>query len=902
MTREEALTKLNKIEQDGIIQNLIAQADSRYILLNTAEEKGNFPAYTIKDDKLGILAFYYLHLGCSLAESQDFESAREPLERGASILEYVHGAKSNRSKLSNFFGIISSLAYYVCFQYSKSFILIKKFEDSTVISKLLFLFLARDYNELRNEINKIVVDITYRDNFVAEHYEEIDGDTKIYEIIIAKSLNGFLQYFFTGNEDYLVEAKSNLVNLKEISELREDPGIWWIIRLLLLISEGFKEAALWQVLKNYFDINDTRIRNYIFSLVFSSPRGVYELFITQRKSLGKVLNAQDNGSVVSIPTSSGKTRIAEIAILDTLTKNIEGKVLYVAPFRSLAFEIENALDQVFRSSNYVISQLYGGSLFSKLDEKIIEESDIIIATPEKAKAMLRGNNEILDKIRLVIIDEGHLLGPDKRLIVNEIFYEELRFFINKNNGKFLLLSAVLPNAEELAKWLTESEENVYKDTWRPSDERFGILEWTGSYVNLRWNSTDNERETFNSRFIEKEQLPLQGNQRKIRFFPSNKNEAVTATAYKLRVFGPVLIFVGLKASVFVMAESYLKCLGNAPEDFSWKHINDWKAFELACKEIYGENSNWLIYARKGILCHSSDLHTDVRLPLERLMRNDKPLVIIATSTLGQGVNLGISTVIFSTLYQAGNLVRSRDFWNISGRAGRSFIDHEGKILVALDISENITPRQKAKIRNMKDEITRCFDKDQIKSTTSGILILLATLKKFALAQGISFELLLQLISENNTQSFGDGAKGVDECLDWIDDSLLALLDINNKYIEEIDYGWVEEFFRKSLAYIQAVNSNEITSGEVIQLIKSRVEGIVRKVGRDRNIWQSIITSGLPLNSNLLIEEKLPLIINKIEEYQRIENNIENKIELLKNIEEIIKEYHKRFMIEKEGID
>jgi replicative superfamily II helicase len=70
-------------------------------------------------------------------------------------------------------------------------------------------------------------------------------------------------------------------------------------------------------------------------------------------------------------------------------------------------------------------------------------------------------------------------------------------------------------------------------------------------------------------------------------------------------------------------------------------------------EAYGQDNEWLTFARKGILCHHGALLTDVRLPLERLMREDKPQVIISTSTLGQGVNLGVSTVIFSTLYQAG---------------------------------------------------------------------------------------------------------------------------------------------------------------------------------------------------------------------------------------------------------
>jgi hypothetical protein len=446
---------------------------------------------------------------------------------------------------------------------------------------------------------------------------------------------------------------------------------------------------------------------------------------------------------------------------------------------------------------------------------------------------------------------------------------------------------LLPNADEMATWLTDSTENAYKDTWRPSDERFGILEWTGSAVNLNWKSGDTERATFNNNFILSEQLPLKDRQIKMRFFPSNKNEAVAATAHKLRVFGPALIFVGLKASVFVMAEAYLKCLGNAPEDFSWKNPYDWKAFELACKEIYGDNNNWLLYARKGILCHNADLHSDVRLPLERLMRSDRPLVIIATSTLGQGVNLGISSIIFSTLYQGGELIKLKDFWNIAGRAGRAFIDHEGKILVALDISQNTTRREKLNIRSTRRTIDDYFNKSKITPAISGILILLRELKKFALGQNISFDLLIQLISENKTQEIGEEANKVEEYLDWIDDSLLALHSANHETSNLIDYTWVEEFFRKSLACIQAANETEINSEEVIQLIKSRIKGILLKVGTDEDKWQSIIKSGIPLNSSLYIEERLPLIIEALGQYLISEKDFENKIHLLKTIEEII---------------
>ena len=213
-----------------------------------------------------------------------------------------------------------------------------------------------------------------------------------------------------------------------------------------------------------------------------------------------------------------------------------------------------------------------------------------------------------------------------------------------------------------------------------------------------------------------------------------------------------------------MADAYLNCLGSDPEDYNWTNKTEWKSFELACIESYGEDNKWLVYAKKGILCHHGALLADVRLPLERLMRNDKPLVIISTSTLGQGVNLGVSSVVFSTIYQAGEKISARDFWNIAGRAGRAFVDHEGKILIAIDSSNHsrlfnsiikykdshpITyKRLKAKIlENAIKQAKSFFNKEEIDIATSGILALVKTLYKVASDEGIELNTLLQLIAE-----------------------------------------------------------------------------------------------------------------------------------------------------------
>ncbi|MDR2948285.1 MAG: DEAD/DEAH box helicase [Prevotella sp.] len=879
MNIEHVEESYRALESDSTLQNLIAQANARYILYNTKESQQNFPRYTIKDEQLNILAFKYLNIGCNYFENHNYTKAAHSLEKGAAILEHIHGSINIETKNKKLFCLISALAYYVCFQYSKSFILIGKHQSDTIISSLVSLFLNRNFNQLLNKIDQIITDSSYEDEYLAEHFDE-DNATKIYEIIIAKALSYYVQFYHTGDNGFLETAKRNLIDLQEITEIRGEPDIWWVIRLLLLIMEGFKESSLWYVLGHYFNTKDRFPLKYIQSLVYKGV-SITELFLTQRNSLPKVLNNEQNGSIVSIPTSSGKTRIGEIAILNCLVNKPDAKILFIAPFRSLAYEIENSLDEIFSNLDISVSHLYGGSLFSKLDEKIINESSVIVATPEKAKALLRSSKEILSCIKLVIVDEGHLLGANKRLIVNEMFYEELRYHVGINGGRFLLLSAVLPNAEDLSEWLTGSPDNVYKENWRPSDERIGVMEWNGVSVNLNWRSTDTERNSFNPNFVVRQELPKEPRQRKTRYFPGDKNQSIATTAYKLKNFGPVLIFVGIKKSVFTIAREYEKCI--QPEDgrFKFKNEANWKAFKLACIESYGEDSEWLKFAEMGIFCHNADLLSDVRLPLERLMRSEKPKVIIATSTLGQGVNLGVSTVIFSTLYQAGEPITKRDFWNIAGRAGRAFVDHEGKILVAHDVAG----KDKRTIDRERNNILNYLDKDNIDKAESGCLRLIRDLKNLSLQNGLSFDALISLLAENRIDEIHEQSDEIDSLLDWIDDSLLSLHNSNNPEGDALE--WIDDHFTKSLAYLQTQYYEDITGEEVIKFVKARITGITKKVGKEKDDWENIVSSGIPINSDLQIEERIDMIISHIRNYIFSDETLDNRISLLENIENTI---------------
>ena len=889
MSIEGTLKTIEEYNGDKYLQNQIAQLNARYILFNTDEKKENFPNYKLKEDNLTLLGFQYLNLGCRLAESDLIEEASSTLEKGAEILEYIYGSSNNEINNRNYHVLISSLAYYSGFQYSKSFILIQKAEGDTIISSLVSFFLKRDFTRLQNLINEILVIEEYSSLTESERLNKRILPIRIYEIVIAKSLGKLIGYLNFGTKSLLEEAKEDLLTLKDIAEAREEPDIWWVLRLLLIIINGVEKASFWNVLGGYYSDLPLLVQKYIFSHVFSRYTKIHEFFSTQRKALEQVIN-KDEGLIVSMPTSSGKTRIAEVGILDCKIKYPDSKILFIAPYRSLAFEIENDLERVFTSTGIMVSQLYGGSLFNKLDEKIIEETDVIIATQEKAKALLRSNSEIIKSIKLIILDEGHLLGDNDRYIRSELLIEELKYNIEKNEGKFILLSAVLPNPEELSNWLTFSSDNVYKNNWRPSEERLGVLEWTGKRVNLNWQSADDERDSFNRNFVVSEKLPRVKYQRKgDKFFPSDKNEAIAMTANKLFTFGPVLVFVGVKRSCFTLARAYLKVLGDDVEDFTWKNQNNWKAFELSCIEFDGEHSQWLRYAKKGIICHNADLPDNTRIALERLMRTEKPYIIIATSTLGQGVNLGVSSVIFSTLFQPKGAeqvpIEHGDFWNIAGRAGRAFVDHEGKILIAIDKTKS-----RWHVRRDTRLIEGYFDKSNINLVESGLLATIKYLKYFSLRfAGLDFNQFLQLISENSFDTVSDEIEDyLIEKLDLIDDTLLSL----HKYLgseDSVDVSWVEDYFKKSLAYLQISKDNEeITRKQFIKVIKHRVKGIIKSVGHDKVNWQKHIGSGIPLQSDLKIEEKMEDIIAIIADFINSEDfTIESKIVLLTNIETII---------------
>jgi replicative superfamily II helicase len=105
-----------------------------------------------------------------------------------------------------------------------------------------------------------------------------------------------------------------------------------------------------------------------------------------------------------MPTGAGKTRIAELAILRFLIDTVgepEKICLYIAPYRSLATEVERSLQRSFNALGIRVSELHGGFDFNPAEAMLFGEARVLILTPEKADALLRYKPELVGQIGLL---------------------------------------------------------------------------------------------------------------------------------------------------------------------------------------------------------------------------------------------------------------------------------------------------------------------------------------------------------------------------------------------------------------------------------------------------------------------------------------------------------------------
>lgn len=815
------------------IPNFIAQAKAKQLLEEVHELPENFPEFTQGlNDRVNFIAYRLLAVGCSLIENDHEEEGYTHLHAAGGILESVHRSSIHTNQSRIFHCLIGAMAFYACGHYSRAFVLIKDIETENSVAGIIASFLRKNAEELLFQINQVLL---------TEYSDLLDSselDETALNITITRAVAFIFEYTISGDPYLIKAADSALKDAILISEGISHPSYWWVSRLLRLMFNDFARGSLWNVLTPWFGPDGKeRIKDYTSLLALSSPP-IIELWRSQIECLSLALGENTTGGVFNLRTSAGKTRVAELAIIKELQADPTAKILYIAPFRSLAFELERTFAKYLGSLGYSISHLYGGSRFSSVDSKLVLNANLLIATPEKTKAMLRAAPELFENVKMIVIDEGHLLGGTTRNVKNELFLEHLRLLSRTNGSKMLLLSAVLPNAAQLAQWIGGSTTALAKSEWKPSDERFGILKWSKSGVQIEWRG---ESRCFNPHFVEFTKV-IEPGKKRARTFPRTKTEAVAASAVRLSELGPVLIFAAQAQWVPSMARAVILALADADTDYTWPET-EWKLFEAVCKEELGAECLELQAARLGIICHSNRLPPQVRIAMEKLMAALAPRVIVATTTLGQGVNIGISTVIVAqTLIGQNTWITKRDFWNICGRAGRAFVDGEGKVLFVIDATKELWH-----VRGQEDRANDYLNFINLEEIDSGLLQVLRIIMDISEGAKVSFEVLIELIANGDFKKFGEDAAEVKALVDLVDDQLLALhLAYQGPDPEGEAIDWVEAAFQGSLAAIQEGEREDLEDGSIISFLKARVQSILKEVPAAPS-RHAIVASGLPLS-------------------------------------------------------
>ncbi len=180
----------------------------------------------------------------------------------------------------------------------------------------------------------------------------------------------------------------------------------------------------------------------------------------QEKAVKKGL-LEGRSLLVCTPTASGKTLIAELAALNSILDR-KGRAVYIVPLRALARE-----KYIEFSKRY--SMVDVGLSIGDVDEKGPGRFDLLVTTSEKLDSLIRHRSSWLREVRVVVVDEIHLLNDHSRGPTLEILITILRRMLR--DVQIIGLSATIGNPKELSDWL---DAELVVDDWRPVRLRQGV--------------------------------------------------------------------------------------------------------------------------------------------------------------------------------------------------------------------------------------------------------------------------------------------------------------------------------------------------------------------------------------------------------------------------------------------
>lgn len=415
---------------------------------------------------------------------------------------------------------------------------------------------------------------------------------------------------------------------------------------------------------------------------------VRELWPAQRL-LGQRGIFYGGSAVVQMPTSAGKSRATEIIIRSAFLSRRASLAVVVGPFRALCHEIRDSLARAFRGEEVNVNEL--SDVFQRdfdFDE-LIAGHTILVMTPEKLVYVLRHLPELAGRVGVLVLDEGHQFDTGSRGVTYELLVTSLNGMIPATAQK-VLISAVITNASDIAKWLTGNESAVVAGAdLIPTERSVAFASWKTHLGQLHFVAPKNpdKDEFFVPRVIKSTSLALRPRERKARQFPE-KGDGQSVALYlglKLARNGAIAIFCGRKDTATGLCETLVDVTARGlaiPMPVAVSDGPEVERLAYLYEQNLGDGAAAARAAKIGAFTHHGNTPHGVRLAVEYTIKEGLGKFVLCTSTLAQGVNLPIRYLIVTTAQQGGERIKVRDFHNLMGRAGRSGMHTEGSVLFA----------------------------------------------------------------------------------------------------------------------------------------------------------------------------------------------------------------------------
>lgn len=252
-----------------------------------------------------------------------------------------------------------------------------------------------------------------------------------------------------------------------------------LLRWLHLASRRMAAGSVWWVGSRV----NSRVSQFLNRV--TKTQALFELLPPQRAALQEqgLLDQANRAVIVDLPTSGGKTLLAQFRILQALNQfdYDHGWVAYVAPTRALVSQITRRLRRDFESFGITVEQLTGAVEVDSFEETLLTSNgqhsfDVLVSTPEKLQFVIR-NKKVARPLALIVMDEAHNIEDRERGLRIELLLATIRRECEHAN--FLLLMPYVPNAKDLAAWLAPDggrSVSIGTSAWKPNDRVVGLFD------------------------------------------------------------------------------------------------------------------------------------------------------------------------------------------------------------------------------------------------------------------------------------------------------------------------------------------------------------------------------------------------------------------------------------------